>query len=188
MSQTEPLPSNVAVAFSASPTTGLNSGDQIRFEVLATNLGPQTLNGLAITSSDFTNEFEFGATSVDCAGVVLQVSDGLPGPHYNIVWYAALLPDRPLAVGQTTRCAFTLTLSRNAPIRLPFSFSLPDYYVEPDPNDTANNSGTVVFEQVIPSLPATSPVALTVLLVLLLFLANRQFTGYFGKADSGVTR
>jgi hypothetical protein len=92
-------------------------------------------------------------------------------PFSYVSWYVAGLPGSPdFEVGETLACHFQLSLSAQAPLVWPFSFSVSTYVLDLNPS---NDIGTVVLQKTaaasVPTpLPTLSPLSLTLLIGLLI--------------------
>ncbi len=170
------IPSDIAVALTASPDVDLVPGEPITFSVSTTNLGPEPVNLLLLISSDFYDQFGPSDVPNDCPGLVVVVSDGETF-HYNFWWYPT--DAGILAVGETRVCPITLTLTSQAPPTMQFSFGLPYFITDLNP---ANDSATVTLRRAIAAaapIPALSPATLLVLTALLAAcggIAQRRLT------------
>lgn len=164
------VPTDVAVQFSARPSTDLHPGDVISFDLSVTNLGPEPVAAFAVGSSEIYDEldlFDGGTTECD-DHLVLVVLDYEDYFTYALVWFplGAGDPNAQLQVGETLSCYFTLPYTQWAPpeFSLTFESNLEDL-------DASNNTATVVLRGstafALTSVPATSPVALMLLGLLL---------------------
>lgn len=171
------LPSDISVLMTAEPSTLLESGDTITFVVSVTNLGPEPIDGLVVSSSFFHEQLDVGSLTLGaCEGgplgaVVVDYSDG--SFDYYVHWYP-VLPSLPqLDVGQTLSCSFSMAITDAAPTTYPFSFDLGGSLVDIDPS---NNSATVVLRRAnegaatATPVPTLSPLSLAALVVLMAFL------------------
>ncbi|HET9031667.1 MAG TPA: hypothetical protein VFN25_02050 [Dokdonella sp.] len=80
------VPADVSVNLVAEPNSGLVSGQPITFTLSATNHGPEPVDVVAFSSSQFTNEFEVFIATTDCEGLGLVVGDTEFSYFYYYVW------------------------------------------------------------------------------------------------------
>lgn len=172
------IPSDVSVSLTAEPNAGLEPGDEVTFLVSVTNLGPETIDGLVVSSSFFHDQLDVGSLTIEaCEGgplgaVVVDYSDGRF--DYYVHWYPVLPSSPPLDVGQTIACSFSMRITDTAPLVYPFSFDLGGSLVDLNPS---NDSATVVLRRaggiaVATPVPALSPFALCALAALLAGMAG----------------
>ncbi len=166
------VPSDVAVSLAATPSVNLVPGQPITFTLAVTNLGPEPVDRVEIISSNISDQLDLSTAKVDCTGMVLNVVDTTTGAYYYYSWYPAFFSD--IAVAETRACHLTLALTSHAQATTPFSFGLPSYYTD---INSSNNSAMVLLQQVVPSIPSLSPIALLLLAVLIAtaVAADRRF-------------
>jgi len=171
------LPSDVSVSLTAEPAEGLESWDSVTFTVSVTNLGPEVVDRLTITSSFFVDELDlFTGSVIACEGPLLAaVSDFIGGYEYWISWDPVNYLDPAhltLDVGETRTCQFSMPLTSAAPDAYPFSFRLSRGLSD---LDSSNDFAEVVLKRApsganataVPALSLTSLGLLTGLLTLL---------------------
>ncbi len=157
-----PVPADISVSLVANPSENLSPGDPIFFTLSVTNHGPEAVDRLVLTSSEYYDEFDHFDASL-CPHMIVAVADGASF-RYLFFWYAS--DEGILAVGQTLSCQMRLTLTPSAPPVFTFSFFLPDFFEDINP---LNDSATVYLRRAV---SATTPVpvfsaAMSLLLVLL---------------------
>jgi hypothetical protein len=170
---------DISVAFTAQPDSGLVPGQPIIFTLTVTNLGPEPVpasgSKFSLYSSDFFDQFDVSsAGTADCLGFGAIVSDGKTF-HYNLVWFPTFLSQGELAVGEIRSCHFTLALSNQAPAVWPFSFGVAEFFADLNPE---NNISTVILRRgdIAPiAVPALSFQALMLLIVALASMACSAF-------------
>lgn len=185
------LPSDVSVSLTAEPSTGLESWDAITFTVSVTNLGPESLDRLGVSSSFFHDQLDVFSLVIDeCEGGPFgaAVVDYIGGYDYYVFWYPVFPSTPALNVGETLTCRFSMALTDTAPAVYPFSFDLGGSLVDLDPS---NNIATVVLRRAAPAadatpIPTLSPIALFVLAVLLTGMVRAaQRAGAYGPVRRG---
>jgi hypothetical protein len=135
----------VAVTLTATPSSGLEPGQSIVFTLAVSNLGPLPVDRLQIASSSIYDDIiDLSQASTDCEVMILTVVDTETGYYYYYYysWYPT--DASTLAVGETRTCQLRFALAPNAPDVVPFSFGVPDYYVDINPS---NNVGAVTLQR-----------------------------------------
>ncbi len=168
------VPADISVSVSADQDTALVTGQPITFTISATNHGPNPVETLIISSSDFTNEFVLDGASSDCDILGLVVVDSEFSFYYYYNWIPTL--GARLETGETRSCHLTVPLSANAPPVWNFGFSIPDFFIDLDPS---NNSASVTLRRAVidpTPIPALSSRAL-ILLALLMAAMGVQAAG-----------
>lgn len=174
--QTIVLPSDVSVTLTAAPTAGLTTGQPIDFTLTVTNRGPVPVHILELTSSNWIDQFDVIPYSASC-DMGVTVVDLIDSFYYFYFWDVAGLPGTPdLGAGETRTCHFQLALASNAPASTMFSFGLPDFIVDPNPN---NDRATVTLQRLVATVPALSPAILVLLAGLLASVA--RMIGWRGR-------
>lgn len=175
LAQATPAPTDVVVQFSATPNTDLHPGDVISFTLSVTNLGPEPVAPFAVASSEIYDEldlFDGGTTNCD-DHLVLAVLDYEDHFTYELVWFPLGAGDlnARLQAGETLTCDFTRPYTQWAPPEFPLTFTS-----DLEDLDDSNNSATVVLRGptafALTAVPATSPLALTLLALLLAVAAG----------------
>lgn len=162
--QPVPVPSDVAVTLTAEPSANLAPGESITFTLTVTNLGPMPVQRLQIISSNiYDDQIDVASAWTDCQVMYLAIVDEIDSSFfYYYSWYPT--DASVLAVGETSTCHVRFALRARAPQVLPFSFGLPSYYVDINPN---NDIGTVVLQRAVQLIPTLSPAMLLLLAGLL---------------------
>jgi hypothetical protein len=161
------ISTDIGVTLTATPTTGLSTGQPINLTLTATNYGPTSTSILVLDSSMFTNQFENFVTNPSECYLVGTIVDGT-SPSSYVSWYVSGLPgSAPFEAGETLTCHFQFALSAQAPAVVPFSFSVSSY--DPDIN-MSNDIGTVVLQRAADPIPALSSMMLWLLAGLLVLV------------------
>jgi len=148
------IPADIGVTMTASPSTGLHTGQVIDITLTATNSGPDPADQLELESSWFYHEFAI--TQIDlvaCYQFGGAMSESEPHPWFVAFWILSGVPGtgmQPLAVGETRTCYFQLVLMADAPAVTPFTFGVSTYFSDINPS---NNSATVYLRRAVPSIP-----------------------------------
>jgi hypothetical protein len=142
------LDTDIAVALSASPTTGLHSGDVVTFTWSVTNHGPNPAPLFGVLSSEIRDEFDVRRQASDCSDMTRAVGDGGNFVVYSYFWYPTR--QRDLAVGETVRCHLSLPLGDAAPLRTTFAIQMPPFELD---RDLGNNLSSVVLERAEAEVP-----------------------------------
>ena len=157
------IPTDIGVTLTATPTTGLTTGQPISLTLTVTNFGPTSTSILILDSSMFTNQFVNFVTNPSECYLVATVVDGTTSSTY-VSWYVSGLPGSPpFVVGETLTCHFQFALSAQAPAVVPFSFSVSSY--DPDINPS-NDTGTVTLQRA-PTAPVAIPLLSPAMMLLL---------------------
>lgn len=165
------VPTDVALQFTASPNANLHPGDVISFTLSVTNHGPEAVSAFGVYSSPILYELDLGQITADCDNhLIVAVADLEDGFYYDLGWYAVGTeePPIPLLPGDTLTCLFTIPYTQWAPPEFALTFQPPSDFHD---LDDSNNSATVVLRGstafALTAVPATSPVALVLLTLLL---------------------
>jgi hypothetical protein len=158
------LTSDVGVTLSASPTTQLTTGEPINFTMTVTNYGPDPIPVVEVMSSMWLNQiFPISYDPSECT-LIVSVLDGVT-PSYSMSWIIAGLPGEPVfAANETRTCHFSLSLTAAAPAVTPFSFGLPSFITDLNPD---NDAVTVLLQRAIDAIPTLSSMMLWLLAGLL---------------------
>jgi hypothetical protein len=179
------VPADISVSLTAEPNVNLVTGQPIHFTITATNHGPGFAQFLAVSSSEFVNEFDLNSATAECVeALLLAVGDTEFGYFYYYDWYVAL--STPLHPGQTRTCHLTLPLSASAPDAFTFTWAIPEFFID---NDPSNNSASVILRRATAAVPpATLPTlsvpALLALAGLLLLMGRARLPGARRKSRS----
>lgn len=177
------IPSDIAVSLSADKTTDLHPGEVITFTLAATNVGNQPAFPVVLASSHFVDEFNF--VSADCV-LVTVVADGKDFYEYWFTWYAAALPGAPpILPGDSRICRFQFALTTHAPAVYPFTFGLPSFFTDPNPD---NDNATVVLRRgdlAAHELPVDSPIVLLLLALGMMVIGGYETQARFRKLNAG---
>jgi hypothetical protein len=166
LAQQQPIPADIGVTMTATPSTGLHTGQVIDIALTATNYGPEPADSLELDSSYFYHEFSI--TNIDlvaCYQFGGSMSDGVL-PVFDAFWIIAGVPGtgmQPLAVGETRTCRFQLVLMADAPQVTPFSFGVSTFYSD---INSANNIATVYLQRAITAVPLLGRSAILLLIAL----------------------
>jgi hypothetical protein len=170
------LTEDIGVTFSASPTENLVPGQPIDFELTVTNHGDESVDFLALSSSHFVHEIVSGPS--DC-GLVTVVADGENFYEFWRTWYVSgAAGGAPLEAGESRTCHFQMALTYEAPVSYPFTFGLPDFFTDPNPD---NDRVTLILRRgdlapvAVPSLSAYAMLLLVAMLAIAACLGFRRF-------------
>lgn len=164
LAQTVPLPSDVSVTLTATPTSNLAPGDSIAFTMTVTNNGPSSLGAFAIVGTQISTQFYYPTSSWNDCNLITVTGDSTNGPFWIPEWFPSGLGENPMAVGETRVCHFTLTVTPAFPPAYSFTIGLGTLWTDPNPS---NNSATVILQRA-PAPPPTPTPALSPAMLLLL--------------------
>jgi hypothetical protein len=138
----EAFQTDLAVAVSVDPSSGLHPGDRITFHLAVENLGPGVANGLTVSSSAILDELDvFGISTTDCNGDVgVGVADLGNSFYYVIRWRPGPLGG-DITPGDVLTCAISIDYTASAPATFPVTFQFSSTVSDQNP---ANNAATVV--------------------------------------------
>lgn len=165
------VPTDLALQFTATPNADLHPGDVISFTLSLTNHGPEAVDSFGVYSSPILYELDLNRITTDCDNrLVLAVADLENGFYYVLNWYALGTedPPTPLQPGDTLTCLFSIPYTQWAPPEFALTFRPPSDFHD---LDDSNNVATVVLRGstafALTAVPATSPLALILLALLL---------------------
>jgi hypothetical protein len=166
-----PLPSDLAVTFTAEPDTNLLAGQPIALSLSITNLGTEPLDRFALVSSPMVGELWVRRMESGCDGMAGAIVDLEDSSYFLLSWHISeYLGTGPLPAGETRTCRMSAYLTPTAPPSTSFSFELSSNSTDPNPS---NNVGTVVLGRAFVGVPMLSPIVLALLAVLLAACAGR---------------
>jgi hypothetical protein len=148
------IPADIGVTMTATPSTGLHTGQAIDIAITATNYGPQAADHLELSSAYYWNEYAI--TQIDavaCYQFAGAIGEGPGHPWYIDSWIIAGVPDtgmQPFAVGESRTCHFQLTLMAAAPAVTAYTFGVPTFFSDINP---ANNVATVYLQRALAAVP-----------------------------------
>jgi hypothetical protein len=158
------IPADIGVTLTATPNTGLTTGQSVEITIAVTNYGPAPAPQVGVVSSTFLNQFGSFVTNPAECFLFVTVVDAVPTPYYYINWDVANVlgvpGSQPLNPGETRTCHFQMALTPAAPAAIPFSFGLSTYFTDINPG---NDTGTVILQRAIEPIPALSPAMLLLL-------------------------
>jgi hypothetical protein len=152
--QQQPIPADIGVTMTATPSSGLRTGSVVDIALTATNYGPESADYLDLDSSYFYHEFDIThIDAVACHQFGGSTADGVH-PVFMVFWIVGGLPGvymQPLAVGESRTCHFQLTLMADAPPVTAFTFRVSTYFSD---INASNDSATVYLTRAIPTTPS----------------------------------
>lgn len=160
-----PLPSDVSVHLSATPSTGLVSGAPFTLTLEVVNEGLSVVPQVDVVSSPLhPYEVDLSQGTVDCVVAGLIIDDTPVGYYYTQVWYIGVDPSPPLQAGEHRICHLTMTLAVDAPPVVHLSYRMSELFSDPDPS---NDVGTVTLyrAQAPMPIPAGSRISATLLVI-----------------------
>jgi hypothetical protein len=167
---TVPLPSDVSVTLTATPTSNLAPGDSIVFTMTVTNNGPSSLSAFSIVGPQISTQFYYPTTSWNDCNLITITGDSTNGPFWIPEWNpTGPIGEDPMAVGEIRVCHFTLTVAPTFPPGYPFTIRLGTLWTDPN---SSNNSATVLLQRAIDPIPALSSTMLLILAGLLAVIAS----------------
>ena len=147
------LPSDVAVGLTANPSSALEAGQRITFNISVKNNGSVPVDRVVLTSSPIYDELDTTTASAECEGnLVLAVVD-LGSSFYYLYTWSAATSTTPLAAGETRVCTLNIDYTPMAPAIFPVTFGFPNWLSDPNP---ANNAASVSLLKAV-ATPAPVP-------------------------------
>jgi hypothetical protein len=159
------IPADIGVTMTATPSTGLRTGQVIDIALTATNYGPGAADYLVLNSSWYFHEFSItNIDAVACYQFGGAVGEGETHPSFLAEWFIAGVPDtgmQPFAAGESRTCQFQLVLMADAPPVTVFSFGVSTYFSDINP---ANNVATVYLQRAVAAVPTLNRTSILLLL------------------------
>ena len=177
LAQPLPIPADIGVTMTVTPSTGLRTGQVLDVALTATNYGPDPADHLELTTPYYWNEYEISNIDlVACYQFGGAIGEGPGHSWYIAYWIIAGVSDTgmlPLAAGESRTCRFQLTLMAAAPAVTAFTFGVSTFFSEINP---VINVATVYLRRAVPAVPMFERTSI-LLLVALFTLAGAVGAG-----------